>query len=275
MPNDQFDPTDSNAPSAQPNVGKPGTGRTDARLAGKTAFITGAARRVGAAITRTLHAAGANTVLHYRSSSEDAAELARELNAARPGSAAVVSGDLLQTAELPALAAAAVDSFGGLDILVNNASSFYPTPVGDTTELDWDDLIGTNLKAPLFLTQAATPALRAAHGVVINLCDIHGMRPLRRHPVYSAAKAGLIMLTRSLARELGPHIRVNGIAPGPVEWPEDGLDTALQAEIIDRTALKRPGSASDVARAVLFFATEAPYITGQILAVDGGRSVGW
>jgi pteridine reductase len=245
------------------------------QLKGKTAFITGAARRVGAEIARTLHAAGANTVLHYRSSYEDAAELAKELNATRPGSAAVVSGDLLETSTLPDLAKAAAAAFGGLDILVNNASSFYPTPVGDITELDWDDLIGTNLKAPLFLTQAATPALHEARGVVINLCDIHGMRPLRRHPVYSAAKAGLIMLTRSLARELGPHVRVNGIAPGPVMWPEDGVDSELQAEIIDRTALKRPGSASDVARAALFFAAEAPYITGQILAVDGGRSVGW
>lgn len=247
----------------------------DTRLKGKTALITGAARRVGAAIARTLHDAGANLVLHYRSSVEDAAELARQLNERRPGSAALVSGDLLDIDKLPALASAAVQAFGGLDILINNASSFYPTPVGDITLLDWDDLIGTNLKAPLFLTQAATPALHAAQGLVLNLCDIHGMRPLRRHPVYSVAKAGLIMLTKSLARELGPHVRVNAIAPGPVLWPDDGLDKALQAEIIDRTALKRPGSAQDVARAALFFAAEAPYVTGQILAVDGGRSVGW
>ena len=247
----------------------------ETHLTGKTAFITGAARRVGAEIARTLHSAGANTVLHYRSSSEDAEELARALNAARPGSAAVVSGDLLETKELPALAQAAAAAFGRLDILVNNASSFYPTPVGDITELDWDDLIGTNLKAPLFLSQAVAPALHANQGLIINLADIHGMRPLRRHPVYSIAKAGLIMLTKSLARELGPHVRVNAIAPGPVLWPEDGLDKALQAEIIDRTALKRPGTASDVARAALFFAAEAPYVTGQILAIDGGRSVGW
>ncbi len=247
----------------------------DTRLRGKTALITGAARRVGAAIARILHGAGANLVLHYRSSAEDAAELARELNEARAASVALVSGDLLEIEKLPALAAAAVGAFGGLDILVNNASSFYPTPVGDITLLDWDDLIGTNLKAPLFLTQAATPALHASHGLVLNLCDIHGMRPLRRHPVYSIAKAGLIMMTKSLARELGPHVRVNAIAPGPVLWPDDGLDKALQAEIIDRTALKRPGSEQDVARAALFFATEAPYVTGQILAIDGGRSVGW
>jgi pteridine reductase len=247
----------------------------DTRLAGKTALVTGAARRVGACISRTLHAAGANLVIHYRSSSEDAAELARELNAVRADSAAVVEGDLLEVDKLPSLAAAAVQAFGGLDILVNNASSFYPTPVGDITEMDWDDLIGTNLKAPLFLSQAAAPALHASHGLVLNIADIHGMRPLRRHPVYSVAKAGLIMLTKSLARELGPHIRVNAIAPGPVLWPDDGLDKALQEEIIDRTALKRAGTAADVARAALFFAAEAPYVTGQILAVDGGRSVGW
>ena len=187
----------------------------------------------------------------------------------------VVSGDLLDIDKIPALATAATQAFGGLDILVNNASSFYPTPVGDITELDWDDLIGTNLKAPLFLSQAVAPALHSNQGLILNLADIHGMRPLRRHPVYSIAKAGLIMLTKSLARELGPHVRVNAIAPGPVLWPEDGIDKALQAEIIDRTALKRTGTASDVARAALFFAAEAPYVTGQILAVDGGRSVGW
>jgi pteridine reductase len=265
MTNDELEPAEGNSQAAHP----------DARLSGKTAFITGAARRVGAAIARALHGAGANLVLHYRSSADDAADVARELNSARAGSVALVSGDLLETDKLPALAHAAAEAFGRIDILVNNASSFYPTPVGDITEIDWDDLIGTNLKAPLFLTQAAAAALHATQGLVLNLADIHGMRPLRRHPVYSVAKAGLIMLTRSLARELGPHVRVNAIAPGPVMWPEDGIDPALQAEIIDRTALKRIGSASDVARAALFFAAEAPYVTGQILAVDGGRSIGW
>jgi pteridine reductase len=146
--------------------------------------------------------------------------------------------------------------------------------VGDITEIDWNDLIGTNLKAPLFLSQTAGAALRISNGLIVNIADIHGMRPLSRHPVYSIAKAGVIMLTQSLARELGPSVRVNAVAPGPVMWPEDGMDRELQARIIDRTALKRPGSPEDVARAVLFFATEAPYVTGQILAVDGGRSVG-
>ena len=246
-----------------------------AALTGRAVLVTGAARRVGATIARALHGAGANVVLHFRSSGEDAASLAQELNAARPGSAVLVECDLLEVAKLPALAETAAQAFGGLDILVNNASTFYPTPVGDITESDWDDLIGANLKAPLFLAQATAPALHLNRGLIVNLADIHGMRPLRRHPVYCVSKAGLIMLTKSLARELGPHVRVNAIAPGPVMWPEDGVDKELQAKIIDRTALKRPGSAADVARAVLFFATEAPYVTGQILAVDGGRSVGW
>ena len=244
-------------------------------LADKTAIVTGAARRLGASIARMLHAHGANVVLHYRSSEEDATALAEELTGVRAGSVRRYQCDLLQVAELPGLVEAAAESFGGLDLLVNNASTFYPTPVGDITEIDWEDLLGTNLKAPLFLAQAAAPLLRSAQGLIINLVDIHGLKPLRRHPVYSVAKAGLVMLTKALARELGPEVRVNAVAPGPVLWPEDGLEPALQEEIIARTALKRRGSAEDVARACLFFATEAPYITGQVLAVDGGRSAGW
>jgi pteridine reductase len=244
-------------------------------LTNKTVLITGGARRVGAAIARHLHGSGANLVLHYRSSADDAAALAQELNARRAASVRLVEGDLLDTAQLPALVRTAADGFGGLDILVNNASTFYPTPLGDITEMDWTDLIGTNLKAPLFLAQAAAALLHEARGLIINLADIHGMKPLRRYPVYSVAKAGVIMLTRSLARELAPHVRVNAVAPGPVMWPEDGIDPALQAKIMQRTALRRPGSAEDVARACLFFAAEAPYVTGQVLAVDGGRSLGW
>ena len=244
-------------------------------LAGKTALVTGAARRVGATIVRVLHGAGANVLVHYHSSAEDAARLVAELNAARSASATLAECDLLDLTQHSGLVRTAVEAFGALDILVNNASTFYPTPVGDITAIDWDDLVGTNLKAPLFLSQAAAPALHERNGLIINLADIHGMRPLRRYPVYSLAKAGVMMLTLSLARELGPHVRVNAIAPGPVMWPEDGMDAALQARILARTALKRPGSAVDVARACLFFATEAPYVTGQILAVDGGRSIGW
>ena len=245
-------------------------------LNGKAALITGAARRVGAAIARKLHAAGANIVLHYRSSGEAAEAISKELNEQRPNSVVMVEADLLDVGQLQALPEIATSNFGSLDILVNNASTFYPTPMGDITEIDWDDLMGTNLKAPLFLSQAASSALRISNGLIVNIADIHGQQPLSRHTVYSLAKAGVIMLTKSLAREMGPSIRVNAIAPGPVMWPEDGMDKALQAKIIDRTALKRGGSPDDVARAVLFFATEAPYITGQILAVDGGRSsAGW
>jgi pteridine reductase len=244
-------------------------------LSGKTALVTGAARRVGATIARLLHGAGANVMIHYKSSAEDAERLATELNGARPGSVGLAESDLLDVTQHAGLVAATVQAFGALDILVNNASTFYPTLVGDITEVDWDDLVGTNLKAPLFLAQAASSALHERGGLIINLADIHGMRPLRRYPVYSVAKAGVIMLTLSLARELGPHVRVNAVAPGPVMWPEDGMDPSLQAKILARTALKRPGSAVDVARACLFFASEAPYVTGQILAVDGGRSIGW
>src|SRR5579862_481535 len=186
-----------------------------APLTGKVALVTGAARRVGAAIARTLHRNGADLLLHYRSSADDAGALAAELNAVRANSAALVECDLLQVEQLPALVAAATGSFGGLDILVNNASTFYPTPIGDIAEMDWDDLIGTNLKAPLFLSQAAAPALHQRAGLIINVADIHGLRALRRYPVYSVAKGGLIMLTKALARELGPHVRVNAVAPGP------------------------------------------------------------
>ena len=246
------------------------------RLDGKVALVTGGGRRVGAEIVRALHGAGARCVVHYHQSAAAADALAAELNAQRADSVVTISADLLETARLGRLVEHAQQHFGRLDVLVNNASTFYPTPMGEITEAHWDDLMGSNLKAPLFLSQAAAPALRLAHGLIINIVDIHGMRPLRRYPVYGVAKAGLIMLTRSLARELGPHVRVNGIAPGPVMWPADGAaDTVLQAKIMDRTLLKRPGSAGDIARTALFFAADAPYITGQILPVDGGRSVAW
>ena len=242
-----------------------------AHLNGQAALITGSARRLGAAMARALHGAGADVVIHYRRSAEEAAALARELNAIRKNSAITCEADLLDLASLPRLVAAAVDAFGGLDILVNNASTFYPTAVGAITEAAFDDLIGTNLKAPVFLTQAAAPELRRRRGLVLNLVDIHGMKPLKRYPVYSTAKAGLIMLTKTLARELAPEIRVNAVAPGPVMWPSD-VDADMKAEIIDKTLLKRAGSPDDVARAALFFATQAPYVTGQVLAIDGGRS---
>jgi pteridine reductase len=245
-------------------------------LDGRTVLVTGGARRVGAEIVRTMHSAGARCIVHYHRSAADAEQLIDGLDATRPGSAVGIAADLRDAAALPQLAEAALRAFGGLDVLVNNASTFYPTPVGEITLEHWDDLLGSNLKAPLFLSQALAPALARSQGLILNIVDVHGMRPLRRYPVYSIAKAGLAMLTQSLARELGPQVRVNAIAPGPVMWPEHdgGPDEAMQQKIVDKTILKRPGSAQDIARAALFFATDAPYVTGQILAVDGGRSVG-
>ena len=244
-------------------------------LAGRVALITGAAKRLGAAMARGLHAEGANLVIHFHRSGSEAARLCDELNTSRADSCITVGAELLDTTGLNALVASAIDRFGQLDILINNASSFYPTPLGSITPAQWDDLIGTNLKVPLFLAQAAAPHLQQRSGLIINMIDIHAQRPLPQHPVYSVAKAGLAMLTRSLARELGPQVRVNGIAPGPVLWPEAGMATALKDEIVAKTLLKRNGSPDDIVRAVLFFAKDAPYVTGQILAVDGGRSVGW
>lgn len=244
-----------------------------ASLDDRVVVITGGAKRVGAEIARMLHGAGASVLVHYRDSHEAAATLADELNAIRPRSVAIERAGLLDAESPTRIVAAALRAFGRLDILINNASSFYPTPLGEITPVAWDDLIGTNLKAPLFLSQAAAPSLRVQRGLIINIVDIHGRRPLKGHPVYSIAKAGLAMLTRSLARELGPEIRVNGIAPGPVLWPERMMDVSLQQEIIGKTALKRHGTPQDIARTALFLARDAPYITGQIIAVDGGRSI--
>lgn len=246
-------------------------------LAGSTVLVTGGARRIGAEIVRHLHACGASVVIHYHRSAGEAQALAAELEARRPGSTLLHCADLLDTERLPGLVTAATARFGSLDILVNSASTFYPTPFGSITAPQWADLMGTNLKAPLFLAQAAAPYLRRSQGLLVNIADIHGLRPLRDYSVYSTAKAGLIQLTRALARELAPEVRVNAIAPGPVMWPEAAaeLDAAHQQQIIARTLLKRAGSPADVARAVRFFAIDAPYITGQILAVDGGRSLGW
>ncbi len=244
-------------------------------LAGQTALVTGGARRVGAEIVRVLHGAGANVAIHCHRSGKEAEALCTELAALRPGSAAVFSADLLDIATLAPLVNAVVARFQGLQLLVNNASSFYPTPFGRVTAAAWTDLMGTNLQAPLFLSQAAAPELKRSGGLIINIIDIHGLRALPDYIVYSTAKAALMHLTRALARELAPAVRVNGIAPGPVLWPEAGMAAGLQQEIIARTPLGRAGSPADVARAVRFFATEAPFVTGQILAVDGGRSLRW
>lgn len=243
-------------------------------LHGKVVLITGAAKRVGAEIARTLHGAGAGVALHYRSAAAQAQALAAELNARRADSALALQAELTDVERLPLLIESVADRFGRLDALVNNASSFYATPLGGIGAREWDDLVGTNLKAPLFLAQAAAAQLRAARGVIVNITDIHAERPLKNYPLYCAAKAGLAGLTRALALELGPEVRVNGVAPGPILWPEDGsFDEAVQARVVSRTLLKRCGQPSDIARTVLFLLADAPFVTGQILAVDGGRSV--
>ncbi|MDD5391502.1 MAG: pteridine reductase [Thiothrix sp.] len=242
-----------------------------ATLEGKVVLLTGAARRIGAVIARTLHSAGATVVIHYRSSVAAAESLQAELNAQRAGSCFLLQGDLLDIASLSHLIAQTVTQAGKLDVLVNNASSFYPTPIGTLTEQQFDDLIGTNLKAPLFLAQAAAPQLRANHGCIINIVDIHGFRPLKNYPAYCAAKAGLLMLTQSLARELGPEVRVNGVAPGAILWPEMAENHAMHQDLLARTALKREGSPEDIAKTVLFLVRDADYITGQVIPVDGGR----
>jgi pteridine reductase len=237
--------------------------------------VTGAAKRIGAVIASTLHDAGANVAIHYHSSAAAADELAADLNQRRAGSAFTVGADVRDITALERMAQQVLQRTGKLDVLVNNASNFYPTPLGSVTEEQWHDLIGSNLKAPLFLSQAVLPALRAARGVIINIVDVHAQRPLRDHPVYGAAKAGLAMLTRSLAKDLGPHIRVNGVSPGAILWPYIGMSEQLRAGIIRQTALKRSGEPQVIAAAVLFLVRDAPYVTGHIIAVDGGRSVGW
>jgi pteridine reductase len=240
---------------------------------GKAALVTGGARRVGAAIARALHDAGASVMLHYRDSEAEAVKLESELNALRPKSAAKVKADLLAPIAPKALVAATVSAFGRLDVLVNNASSFFPVGVGAIEASHWEELMGSNLRAPLFLCQEAASALAAHEGCVINIVDIHADRPLRGYPVYSVAKAGLASLTRALAVELAPKVRVNGVAPGAIAWPEDGqFDPAERERILATTPLGRVGTPEDIAHAVHFLAT-APYVTGQIVAVDGGRSI--
>lgn len=239
----------------------------------KTILVTGAAKRLGSAIARELHATGANVMLHYRQAAATAEDLVGELNAARPSSAACLPADLLDVGSLPQLIADTVDRFGRLDALVNNASSFFPTPLGEIDLASWDDLMGSNLRAPLFLTQAAAPHLRAARGAVVNITDIHAERPLAGYPLYCAAKAGLLGLTRALAIELAPQVRVNAVAPGPILWPDSGFfDSAARQEIVAHTLLQRTGCPENVARAVRYLLEDAAYVTGQVINVDGGRT---
>jgi pteridine reductase len=245
----------------------------DDDLRGKVALVTGAARRIGAAIARRLHAAGASVVLHHRGSESDAAALETELDAARPGSAAREKADLLAPIAPRALIGAALQRFGRLDLLVNNASAFYPTPVGSIEAGHWEELVGSNLRAPLFLSQEAAPELAKQGGAIINIVDIHAERPLKGYLVYSVAKAGLAALTRALAVELAPAVRVNAVAPGAIAWPEDGqFPPPERGRIVGTTPLARLGKPEEIAEAVHFLAC-APFVTGQVLAVDGGRSV--
>lgn len=238
-------------------------------------LITGAARRIGAAIARRLHAEGARIVLHCHRSREQADALCAALNAQRADSCAVVQGDLLVVDRLQDIVEDAARAFGRLDALVNNASSFYPTPFGSIAPGEWDDLMGSNLRAPLFLAQAAAPHLREAKGAIVNLVDIHAERPLKDFVVYSVAKTGLAGLTRALALEMGPHVRVNGVAPGAILWPDgdEHFAPTERSRIQAQTPLGRIGQPEDVAGAVKYLLFDAPFVTGQILAVDGGRGI--
>jgi pteridine reductase len=239
----------------------------------RVALVTGASRRIGAAIVRDLHAAGYRVLLHYHRSEEEAGRLAGELNAERPGSVVTQQADLDDTAALSGLVNQAINAWGHLDALVNNASTFYPTPLGTVTESQWDALLSSNLKAPFFLCQAAAPQLARRQGAIVNLVDVYAERPLKGYPAYSIAKAGLAALTRSLAVELAPDVRVNGVAPGAILWPEQTDGGQTQADILARIPLARSGSPADIAGAVRFLLEGAPYVTGQIIAIDGGRSV--
>jgi len=244
-------------------------------MQGKVVLVTGGAKRVGAAICRRLHAAGANVAIHYREAATEADALCAELNALRADSALLVQADLLELAALPLMLAQVLERFGRLDALVNNASSFYALPLAEMNESHWSDLMGTNLKAPLFLAQIAASELRRRHGVIVNIVDIHAERPMHGHLLYSVAKAGLAALTKGLAQELAPQVRVNGVAPGVILWPENEQwqDIEARRKIVSHTLLKREGEPADIARTVQFLIADAPYITGQIIAVDGGRSV--
>ena len=246
-----------------------------ANLQGRTVLITGAARRVGAAVASVLHAEGADVAIHYRGSAAEADALVAGLNEVREDSAAAFQADLLDTPAIPQLVDDVVAWKDRLDVLINNASTFYPTPIGEITEDHWDDLVGSNLKAPLFVSQAAVPALRRAQGSIVNIVDIHAQRPLREHPVYGPAKAGLAMLTLSLAKDLAPDVRVNGVAPGAILWPESDMTNATKDSILAQVPLGRAGGPNDIAGCILYLVRDADYVTGQIIAVDGGRSIGW
>lgn len=245
------------------------------KVKNKVVLITGGAKRVGAAICRELHAHGALLMIHYNTSATEARALQAELNLQRTNSVAIIQGDLLNTAILPSIVHETVKHFGRLDVLINNASTYFPTEIGQINEDNWQNLMGSNLKAPVFLSQAAAPELRKNHGCIVNITDMHIERPKKGYIVYSVAKAGLVTLTKSLAHELGPEVRVNAVAPGPVQWPENNpqFDDIYRQRVINQTLLKRVGEPEDIAKAVKFLTYDAPFVTGHVLAVDGGRSL--
>ena len=239
----------------------------------KNILITGAAKRIGAACARLLHAEGCNVFLHYRSSKKEAMELCYELNQIRADSAYMMQADLLNSCELEVLVNEACMAWGTIDVLINNASSFYPTAMTDVTENQWDELIGCNLKAPFFLAKALSGTLAKNKGCIVNIADIHAERGLKGYPIYSIAKAGLVAMTKILAKELGPSIRVNAVAPGAILWPEKELCEQEKHEILQRVALRRNGDPSDIAKAVWFLIKDADYMTGQVITIDGGRTL--
>lgn len=241
----------------------------------KWILITGAAKRVGAKMVEVLHSNGFNIVIHYNSSSEAASNLSAKLNQQRAGSSIIIGGNLTDDSAIETLIPNVIEQTGRLDVLINNASTFYPTPIENITLNDWDNLLGTNLKAPLFLSKHAAKYLKDSEGLIINIVDIHARKPLKNHPIYGSAKSGLAMLTKSLARDLAPSVRVNGIAPGMILWPENEPSESIKKSILDQIPLKRSGSPEDIASCALFLIKDAPYITGQIIPIDGGRSIGW
>lgn len=239
----------------------------------KWVLITGGAKRIGARIARTLHAEEMNLVIHFNTSSDDANELCSELNSIRNDSAIAIGANLTNQDEVESLINKVIERTGQLDVLINNASTFYPTPIEDITLDDWDNLVGTNLKAPLFLCKYAAPHIKKSKGSIINMVDIHASKPLKNHPIYGPAKSGLVMLTRSLAKDLAPEVRVNGIAPGMILWPENEPPEEIKQKVVNQIPLKRTGEPNDIAKTVLFLIADADYITGQIIAVDGGRGI--
>jgi len=241
----------------------------------KWILITGAAKRVGAKMVEVLHSNGFNIVIHYNSSSEAASNLSAKLNQQRAGSSIIIGGNLTDDSAIETLIPNVIEQTGRLDVLINNASTFYPTPIENITLKDWDNLLGTNLKAPLFLSKHAAKYLKDSEGLIINIVDIHARKPLKNHPIYGSAKSGLAMLRKSLARDLAPSVRVNGIAPGMILWPENEPSESIKKSILNQIPLKRSGSPEDIANCALFLIKDAPYITGQIIPIDGGRSIGW